>query len=48
MGGDVFIFELFGLIFNWINLIFGMIVFVIIFFLLFGLLRYLQMKLIGG
>ncbi|MCT3441069.1 F0F1 ATP synthase subunit A, partial [Limosilactobacillus fermentum] len=44
MGGDAFTFELFGLTFNWTNLISGTIVFVITFFLLFGLSRHLQMK----
>ena len=48
MGGDAFTFELFGLTFNWTNLISGTIVFVITFFLLFGLSRHLQMKPTGG
>lgn len=48
MGGDAFTFKLFGLMFDWTNIISGLIVFVIVFFLLFGLSRKLQMKPKGG
>lgn len=48
MGGDAFTFELFGLTFNWTNLISGTIVFLLTFFLLFALSRKIQMKPTGG
>lgn len=44
MGGDAFTFELFGLTFNWTNIISGTIICCIVFFVCFGLSRHLQMK----
>ncbi|MBM6940475.1 F0F1 ATP synthase subunit A [Limosilactobacillus coleohominis] len=48
MGGDAYTFNLFGLTFNITNMISGLVVCVIVFFLLFGLSRHIQMKPKGG
>lgn len=48
MGGDAYTFKLFGLMFNWTNILSGLAVFVIVFFLLFGLSRKLTLKPTGG
>ena len=48
MGGDAFTFELFGLTFNATNVLSGLLVCLLTFFILFGLSRHLQMKPTGG
>ena len=48
MGGEAYTFKLFGLTFNATNVISGTIIFVLVFFVLFGLSRHLQMKPKGG
>lgn len=48
MGGDAYTFNLFGLTFNITNMISGTVVCLIVFFLLFGLSRHIQMKPKGG
>ncbi len=48
MGGDAFTFELFGLTFNWANILSGTLVFVLTFFILFALSRKLTLKPTGG
>lgn len=44
MGGDAYTFKFLGLMFNWTNLISGLLIFVLVFCLLYGLSRKLQMK----
>lgn len=49
MGGEsAYTFKLFGLMFDWTNMISGLIVFIIAFFVIFGLSRKIQMKPKGG
>lgn len=47
-GESAYTFKLFGLMFNWTNVISGLITCLIVFFLLFGLSRKIQMKPTGG
>ena len=44
MGGDAYTFKFLGLMFNWTNIISGLIIFVLVFCVLYGLSRKLQMK----
>lgn len=48
MGGDAYTFKLFGLNFNWTNIISCVVVCVIVFFLMFALSRHVTMKPKGG
>lgn len=48
MGGDAYTFKLFGLTFNWTNIISGFIVCVIVFAVMYGLSRHITMKPKGG
>ena len=48
MGGDAYTFDLFGLTFNITNMVSGLVVCVLVFCILFGLSRHIQMKPRGG
>lgn len=48
MGGNAYTFELFGLTFNWTNIISCIVVCLIVFFLMFALSRHVEMKPKGG
>ena len=44
MGGDAFTFKFLGLTFNATNIISGLVIYAIVFFVLFGMSRKIQMK----